>query len=451
MRPGDNVGERYQIVKKLGSGGMGTLWRARHLELEIDVALKVVSPAEEDANSLARFEREAKAVARLKSPHIVSVMDYGVFGGRPVLVMELLQGEDLASLIAREGHVELERCRHIVDQVCKGVQVAHDAGIIHRDLKPANVFLERVGDDEVVKVLDFGVAKDLEREERGHKTSTGALVGSPAYMSPEQVWNQKVGYPSDVWALGVVTLEMLTGTQPFEDDSMAKIFEHIVRDPLPKPSSLNGLLPVAMDELFERVFERDPAKRVQSAREFRALFDEALGIERTSLSPSERTRTSSQSVDTPLSLAPPATLLMDRAATQHKIGARAWAVGLALGTIAVGLAVLVTRPKHEGDKAADRPSLAAEHARTERDDPPRTRPPAASHDDDARATAAPQPRPPEPSAAAKILSGRSTLPGRSEAPPRHTVPVLQKSIPAATASAKPATTLDPRFGVPVTE
>lgn len=447
MRPGDIVGERYEIVKKLGAGGMGTLWRARHLELEIDVALKVVSPAEEDPNSLARFEREAKAVARLKSPHIVSVMDYGVFDGRPVLVMELLRGEDLATFIGREGPVELERCRQIVDQMCKAVQVAHDAGIIHRDLKPANVFLEKVGDDEIVKVLDFGVAKDLKREGSGHKTSTGALVGSPAYMSPEQVWNRKVGFASDVWALGVITLEMLTCTQPFEDDSMAKIFEHIVRDPLPRPSALNGRLPAAIDELFEQVFERDEARRIQSPRQFRALFDEALGARPTSAPASTKERPG-QSADTPARPSTPATVLMDKDQVQSKPSTRAWVVGIVVGVLALVGAVLVTRSPPEPEGAPMKPSPAAPQA--DQGLPKEMRLETAT-----APSRAPAPKPEDPSVYArptKQIDGEQAPKPRSPKPRSPAGDPPHREPPASVApSSKPALSIDPKFGVPVTE
>jgi serine/threonine-protein kinase len=276
VRVGDRVGGRYQVLEQLAAGGMGSLWRAHHIELEVDVALKVVLSSRGDPLSLERFSREAKAAARLRSPNIVHVLDYGVFEGAPFLVMELLRGEDLASCIAREGKLAPARCVRIVEGLAKAMQFAHDEGVIHRDLKPANIFLERVGGDEVVKILDFGVAKDLKTSAPGLTTSTGSFVGSPAYMSPEQVWSERIGYPSDIWAMGVVAFEMLTGDNPFDDETLAKVFERIVREPLPSACALHPALPPQIDGFFAQAFARTVTDRVPSAREFASRFAAAL-------------------------------------------------------------------------------------------------------------------------------------------------------------------------------
>src|SRR5689334_5150186 len=207
LRPGDRVGERYEIIEQLGAGGMGTLWRAHHLELDIDVALKVVSARGATAGSLKRFKREAQSAAKLRSPHIVRVLDFGEFEGQPYLAMELLRGEDLAARLGRVGTLPFDACARIIREVAKALEVAHRAGIVHRDLKPANIFLEQVHDEEIVKILDFGVAKDLNAPTEPGSTTASGVVGSPAYMSPEQVWAQEVGPRSDVWALGVIAFE----------------------------------------------------------------------------------------------------------------------------------------------------------------------------------------------------------------------------------------------------
>ena len=276
LRPGDRLGERYQLIEQIASGGMGTLWRAHHVELEVDVALKVVSPRTADPGAFKRFKREAQAAAKLRSPNIVQVLDYGEFDGQPYLAMELLRGEDLSLRLARLGRIPFGECVKIVDGVAKALQLAHDANIVHRDLKPANIFLEKVGEDEVVKVLDFGVAKDLNSAaEPGTATASG-VVGSPAYMSPEQVWSHQVGHRADIWAMGVVAFEMLTGKNPFADETLAKVFERIVREPLPKPSQFDSDLPAELDAFFERALARSPKERIGSARDFADAFRAAL-------------------------------------------------------------------------------------------------------------------------------------------------------------------------------
>lgn len=276
VRPGDRVSDRYQVIEHLATGGMGTLWRARHLELGVDVALKVISSGSASPRSLKRFKHEAQAAARLRSPNIVQVLDFGVFEGQPYLAMELLQGEDLAKRLARQGRLPMQCCLHIVEGVAKAVQLAHDAEIVHRDLKPANIFLEQVADDLIVKVLDFGVAKDLRCKPDPDGTTGEGAIGSPAYMSPEQVWAEKIGPSADVWALSVVTFEMLAGENPFVDDTLAKVFERILRAPVPKLSEINAALPASLDAFFERALNRNPGERISTARAFAEQFRQAI-------------------------------------------------------------------------------------------------------------------------------------------------------------------------------
>ena len=276
LRPGDFLSERYRIVEPIGAGGMGTLWRAHHVELGVDVALKVVSVRGASANTLKRFKREARAVARLQSPNVVKVFDYGEFQGLPYLAMELLQGEDLAHRLARAGKLTPDACIPIMDGIIKAVQVAHEAGIVHRDLKPANVFLERAGDQEIVKILDFGVAKELASAGDPSTTKDDGPVGSPGYMSPEQVWGQEIGPQTDVWGLGVIAFEVLSGKNPFLDETLAKTFERIIREPLPKIRDFAPHLPAAVDPVFERALARLPKDRFASAADFGDALRSAL-------------------------------------------------------------------------------------------------------------------------------------------------------------------------------
>ncbi len=289
VRPGDRISERYEVLEQLAAGGMGTLWRARHLELEVDVALKFVSTDASSAQLLKRFKREAQAVARLRSPNIVHVLDYGLFEEQPYLAMELLRGEDLAKRLEKTGKLPPQQVLTIVEGIAQGLSVAHEAGIVHRDLKPANVFLEQVGEREVVKILDFGVAKDLGRKTDPAGITTGtAAVGSPAYMSPEQVWGEEVGPPADLWALGALCFELLTGKAPFVDETLAKVFERIIRAPLPKARSVAPELPHSIDAFFARALARPPGDRFGSALELVDGLRQALRGRETLQPPGKR-------------------------------------------------------------------------------------------------------------------------------------------------------------------
>lgn len=277
LHSGDLVGGRYRLVARLASGGMGTVWRAHHTELEVDVALKLMSSGDSASGDLERrFRREAQAAARLRSPHIVQVLDFGTFEGQLYLAMELLEGEDLAARLEAEGTLALPECMSIIDGVAKALQIAHDSGIIHRDLKPANVFLTKIGGERTAKVLDFGIAKDLRATADPTSTTSAGMVGSPAYMSPEQAWNETLSHRTDIWSLGVVAFEMLTGENPFGDETLAKVFDHILRDDLPRLSEHRAGLPPDLDAFFERALARDPEERFASAQAFADAFRAAI-------------------------------------------------------------------------------------------------------------------------------------------------------------------------------
>jgi serine/threonine-protein kinase len=184
-----------------------------------------------------RFEREAKAAAKLKSAHIVQIMDYGVEDETLHIVMELLSGEDLASRIRRLGQLPLPAVAAILGQACKGLALAHEAGVVHRDLKPANLFLAREGRDEIAKLLDFGIAKAPSTVASNNSTETGSLVGSPNYMSPEQIVDSKlVDWRTDLWSLGVIAFECLTGRAPFPGSEIGAILVSVCSGPIPIPS-----------------------------------------------------------------------------------------------------------------------------------------------------------------------------------------------------------------------
>lgn len=277
------LADRYRLEERLGEGGFGSIWRAEHLVLAAPVAVKLIDPEiAEDENAVERFIREARAAASLRSPHVVQIIDYGVDEGElPFMVMELLEGENLAQRLKRSGRIAPVDATRIISHVARAVGRAHDAGIVHRDLKPENVFLVPNEDAEIAKVLDFGVAK-VETAALGPKSSktrTGSLLGTPYYMSPEQAQgNKEVDFRSDLWSLGVIGFEILTGKRPFFSDGLGDLVLQICVRDLPVPSEF-APVPPGLDEWFARACARDPEHRFQSARELSDAFREALGID----------------------------------------------------------------------------------------------------------------------------------------------------------------------------
>ncbi len=271
----DRMLDRYAIGAKLGSGGFGTVYRARHTILGTDVALKVLSPQHASSPEVVqRFLREAKAAASVGSPHIVTVHDAGVADGVPFLAMELLAGEDLEARIARRGALPVGDAVDIVLQVLEGLDAAHARGIVHRDMKPANVFLTDRGGRSFVKLLDFGVSKIVEPEQR-RLTQTGHILGTPAYMAPEQIMDMRnVDARADLYAVAVILYEAVTGRLPYAADSFGELMARIAGaqpDPLERwlPSA-----PPALCALIARGLRAQPAERFASAAEMaRALAE----------------------------------------------------------------------------------------------------------------------------------------------------------------------------------
>jgi serine/threonine protein kinase len=289
LEPGKRISDRYELSAQIASGGMGTIWRARHLQLEVDVAVKFMDPTLTGSPELrARFEREAKAAARLKTRHVARVLDHGVDDTHPYIVLELLDGEDLRAVLTRRGQLSIPEVVELVDQLARGLTAAHDAGIIHRDLKPSNVFLIREDDDLVVKLLDFGVAKTPSfGASSEHRTSTGVIVGSPNYMSPEQARSPRdIDHRSDLWSLGVIAYRCLSGKQPFAGDNPTDVLLRICKGPIPPPSAFAPELSAELDAFFARALDRDPDARFPTARAFAEALREAL-VERPQYDPLE--------------------------------------------------------------------------------------------------------------------------------------------------------------------
>ena len=242
LLPDTMIAGRYRILDVLGEGGMGTVYRAEQPALHRRVALKVVRPElSSDASMIARFEREAYASSRITSPHVVVVHDFGrAESGLLYLVMELLEGESLATCLEREGSLPVPEALRICRDVARALEVAHGAGIVHRDLKPDNVFLTTQGD---VKVLDFGIARIVEGPggpTAGNATMTGMIVGTPVYMSPEAISRAPVGPATDLYALGVMRFELLSGQPPFmAGEAVLLMSQHLTAT----PPALEALVP----------------------------------------------------------------------------------------------------------------------------------------------------------------------------------------------------------------
>lgn len=272
---------RYRLDERLGAGGMGSIWRAQHLVLAAPVAVKLIDrEAVADEETLARFMREAQSAATLRSPHVVQILDYGVDENLPFIVMELLDGENLAQRLRRVGKLSSGETARILTHIGRAVGRAHEAGIVHRDLKPENVFLIRNEDEEIAKVLDFGVAKVSSvgaLGQEGTRTRTGSILGTPYYMSPEQAQgNKTVDARSDLWSLGVIAFECLTGKRPFYSDGLGDLVLQICIRDIPVPSAI-GSVPLGFDAWFAKACARDVDARFQTARELTDALREVLG------------------------------------------------------------------------------------------------------------------------------------------------------------------------------
>jgi hypothetical protein len=280
LTTGTLVAGRFRLVKQLGEGGMGAVWYAQHTGLGTGCALKFIhQDVAGDAGVRARFEREAKVAASMKSPHVVTMLDYGVWEGVPYIAMEFLEGEDLGQRLGRVGRLSPQETASIVAQVARALTKAHGAGLVHRDLKPENVYVVRDDDHEIVKVLDFGVAKtQVPLAGAGH-TRTGAMLGTPCYMSPEQAQGTKaVDHRADLWSLAVIAYRCLVGALPFDSEALGDLLMKIMVHPLPVPSHRAPGLPPAFDAWWARGAARDPAQRFQSAKELSEALGQALGV-----------------------------------------------------------------------------------------------------------------------------------------------------------------------------
>jgi hypothetical protein len=269
IMPGDVQANRYRIQRLLGKGGMGAVYLAHDDVLGDLVALKVISSAwaADEAAMVERFKRECAAARKVSSPYVIRIHDLGE--ARPGLLylsMEYLQGRTLAEVIAARGLVPISECVDILGQICNGLTAAHDAGVIHRDLKPGNVL---IGERNAVKIIDFGLATAAAVE---GGTATGLLLGTPYYMSPEQVRGRRVDAASDVYSLGALAYHLVTGRPPFSgENAIAVGFAHLSEVPA-RPRQLRSDVPVELDAAIMSALAKEPDGRPRSAAELRTAM-----------------------------------------------------------------------------------------------------------------------------------------------------------------------------------
>jgi hypothetical protein len=269
---------RYQVLERIGDGGMGTVYLAEHTTILKKFAVKVLS-AELSVrpDHVDRFMREARSASMINHPNVVEITDFGMTpDGQPFFVMEHLQGKDLSQIIGESGSLPWKRVRNITIQLCHALQAAHDQGVIHRDMKPGNIVLVKRGNSpEHVKVLDFGIAKVLGQEGENNKglTQSGMVVGTPEYMSPEQGWGQPVDHRGDIYAVGVLMYELLTGKIPFTGQTMMEILNRHMFD---VPDVKQPNIPEEVGAIILKAMQKDRSLRFQSMNELAAAV-EAVG------------------------------------------------------------------------------------------------------------------------------------------------------------------------------
>ncbi len=274
MNPGDVIKGKFCVERVIGTGGVGVVVAARHLALGETVALKFLMPGStRDATDVARFVREAQSAVKLKNEHVARVIDVDALAdGSPYIVMEYLEGRDVGESLRADGPLAVRDAVDIIFQVCEAVAEAHALGIVHRDLKPANFFVTTHRDGTpLVKVLDFGIAKARAELEEGSVslTQTRTLLGSPVYMSPEQVRSARtVDHRTDIWSLGVSLFEMLTDTVPFGGDTVTSVAAAVATDPVPPLAELRRDVPAGLVQVIERCLEKKQDLRFQSVAEF---------------------------------------------------------------------------------------------------------------------------------------------------------------------------------------
>ncbi|HYJ10086.1 MAG TPA: serine/threonine-protein kinase, partial [Polyangiaceae bacterium] len=374
VNEGDVLSGKYRIERVLGQGGMGIVVAATHLQLDQRVAIKFLLPsAIGHAETVARFSREARAAVRIRSEHVARVIDVGnLETGAPYMVMEYLEGSDLARRVSEQGPLSIAEASTLLLQACEALAEAHSLGIVHRDLKPANLFLTHHRDGSVcLKVLDFGISKLTVSGDPGFDmTNTAAVMGSPYYMSPEQMRSTRnVDVRTDIWALGVILYEIVSGRVPFEAETMPQLCGMVLQEPPPPLQRFRANTPDRFEAVILRCLEKDPQRRYQNVGEFAVALgefappDAQRSVERASRL-SGAPMTDSNSGVSAKSLATTAEQFTQSGfgGTSHRGRSRGWPSLVVALCLLAGIAALVWLRRGEPPSSAQSPSLSAEPA-----------------------------------------------------------------------------------------
>ena len=288
---GTLFGGRWLIDRPLTSGGMGAVYVAKHNDTGRRVALKIIkSESANNAEFVSRFRRETGALAAVSHPNVVTFLDSGIENGNLFLVMELLAGRSLRDEMSQP--MEWKRAFRICADVCRALAAVHDIGLVHRDLKPENVFLQdSIGHEEFAKLIDFGIVRLETQGSATMSTQTGAIVGTPGYISPEQLQGKSASAASDVYAVGVMLYELVTGRFPFTAPNVQAMLVRQLLDPVIPPREIAPTIPNQVDNIILRLIEKDPARRPATAKEALRILRDALNIDSRSLSPTAVTET----------------------------------------------------------------------------------------------------------------------------------------------------------------
>jgi eukaryotic-like serine/threonine-protein kinase len=425
---------RYRVERVIGLGGMGVVVKAMHLQLHQPVAMKFLLPEVLGNQQIVqRFLREAQAAVRLKSEHVARVIDVGTLeSGAPYMVLEYLEGSDLSNF--PRSQLPVGGIVDLVLQACEALAEAHSLGIVHRDIKPANFFITRGADGApLLKVLDFGISKTPTTN--GNLTATQAVMGTPAYMSPEQMRSSRdVDHRCDIWSLGVVLYELLQGAPPFGGDTFSSMVIKVVTDPLPR---LTVQLPGDLDAIVYRCLEKDPARRFQNvaelahalARYAQSETQAAISVQRTrSIVGLEAHRAAADPGPVRRAIPPSTISGAAGARTMPHGGSRRWPIFAGLGVLAGVIAIAIVASNGSGSSDGKKPDGVTPAAR-----PVATTPPAPPP----VATTPPAPPPvattPPPSAVA------ATPPAPAPTPPA-APPATAQAAPTATPPAAPPAT-----------
>src|SRR5271154_3934199 len=289
LAPGTLLGTRYEIVQILGQGGMGAVYKANDLELDRIVAVKVIRPElGAQPEILQRFKQELILARQITHRNVIRIFDLSEANGIKFITMEFIEGQDLKSFVTNKGRLGFDDAVQIVEQVCLALEAAHGEGVVHRDLKPQNIMVDKQGR---ASVMDFGIARSVEA---GGMTMTGMVVGTPEYMSPEQVMGERVDVRSDLFTLGVIFYELLTGAMPYQSDSLQGAMFKRTREVPKPPIEVDPTVPKVLSDITTKCLQIDPARRYQSAREILtdlelwrggAKRSSATGVTRKTISP----------------------------------------------------------------------------------------------------------------------------------------------------------------------